>query len=135
MPQSNLSLYFSSNLITVMEEVLGYDWNVFLSDIGGSLGFLLGLSVIGALGLVEQIILVVFGRKMSKTGKEEVGEDVKNNSDEKNVPVEKIENLEATKIKLKLDDNEESVMVKNSLNVNDYKQNNIDKSQIITEKY
>lgn len=126
MPQSNLSLYFSSNLITVMEEVLGYDWNVFLSDIGGSLGFLLGLSVIGALGLVEQIILVVFRRKITKKDKE----DVQNNAEEKNTS----NDADAAKVRIKLDDNEENV-VRNSLNVNDYKQNNIDKSQIITEKY
>lgn len=120
-----------------MEEVLGYDWNVFLSDIGGSLGFLLGLSVIGALGLVEQIILVVFGRRMSKQGKEEENEDVKNNSDEKKGHGENNlgnENSDLPKTKIKLDDNEDNV-VKNSLNVNDYKQNNIDKSLITTDKY
>lgn len=66
MPESNLSLYFSSNLVTVMDEVLGYDWNNFISDMGGSLGFLLGLSVIGALSLVEQIFLLLLCNRWGK---------------------------------------------------------------------
>lgn len=66
MPESNLSLYFSSNLITVMDEVLGYDWNTFISDMGGSLGFLLGLSVIGALSLAEQIFLLLFDNNLCR---------------------------------------------------------------------
>lgn len=41
-PNSIISLYYSSNLVTKLSEVVGYDWNQFLSDIGGSLGFLLG---------------------------------------------------------------------------------------------
>lgn len=41
-PNSMLTLYYSSNLVTKLSEVVGYDWNQFLSDIGGSLGFLLG---------------------------------------------------------------------------------------------
>lgn len=72
MPESNLSLYFSSNLVTVMDEVLGYDWNNFISDMGGSLGFLLGLSVIGALSMVEQIFLLLFdNNKWSKRKQKE----------------------------------------------------------------
>lgn len=39
-----------------MEEKLGYDWNFFLSDIGGSLGFFLGISVVGIVGIVENLI-------------------------------------------------------------------------------
>lgn len=54
-----------------MDEVLGYDWNTFISDMGGSLGFLLGLSVIGALSLVEQIFLLLFDNKLCGKNKEE----------------------------------------------------------------
>ena len=35
---------------------LGYDWSLFISDLGGSLGFLLGLSVLGIIGIFERII-------------------------------------------------------------------------------
>lgn len=49
-----------------MDEILGYDWNNFISDMGGSLGFLLGLSVIGALSLVEQIFLLLLCDKWCK---------------------------------------------------------------------
>lgn len=91
MPESNLSLYFSSNLVTVMDEVLGYDWNNFISDMGGSLGFLLGLSVIGALSMIEQILLLLScckkrgGEKVEEEGRAEK-EDVRGE-----VPVIKIE--------------------------------------------
>lgn len=87
MPESNLSLYFSSNLVTVMDEVLGYDWNTFISDMGGSLGFLLGLSVIGALSLAEQIFLLVFDHKMCKR-KQKEGEAVEEGG---SVPIIKVE--------------------------------------------
>ncbi|KAF5308059.1 hypothetical protein FQR65_LT06434 [Abscondita terminalis] len=52
----SLKIYYSSNLIAQMEEVVGYDFNNFVSDLGGSLGFLLGLSVLGAVGLIENVI-------------------------------------------------------------------------------
>lgn len=44
-----------------MEEKLGYDWNSFLSDIGGSLGFFLGLSVIGIIDVFEALFILIFG--------------------------------------------------------------------------
>ncbi|KAJ8980978.1 hypothetical protein NQ317_013432 [Molorchus minor] len=59
-PNSIISLYYSSNLVTKVNEVIGYDWNQFLSDIGGSLGFLLGLSVIGLITMVEEICHIIF---------------------------------------------------------------------------
>lgn len=52
---STLIIYFSSNLVPKMNEIMGYDWNLFLSDLGGSLGFLLGLSVLSAIGVIGQI--------------------------------------------------------------------------------
>lgn len=41
-PSSLIHLYFGSNLVSVMREMVSYDWNQFVSDVGGSLGFLLG---------------------------------------------------------------------------------------------
>lgn len=57
---SLITIYYSSNLVTQMNEVISYDWNVFLSDIGGSLGFLLGLSVIGVITVFEELIQMIY---------------------------------------------------------------------------
>ncbi|KAF7280592.1 hypothetical protein GWI33_005719 [Rhynchophorus ferrugineus] len=51
-----IAIYCTSNLITYMNEMLGYNVNGFVSDIGGSLGFLLGLSVIGFITVMEKIL-------------------------------------------------------------------------------
>lgn len=131
MPESNLSLYFSSNLVTVMDEVLGYDWNNFISDMGGSLGFLLGLSVIGALSFVEQIFLLIFDHKVCKRRKQmddgkqedETGENARE------VPI----------IKIECKDEEKKALQNNEKNNNnaDY-YNNIKKAKNehnIIEKY
>lgn len=40
---------------------MAYDWSVFLSDLGSSLGFLLGLSVLGIIGIVERLIDLLYG--------------------------------------------------------------------------
>ncbi|KAJ8721826.1 hypothetical protein PYW08_004228 [Mythimna loreyi] len=45
--QTHLYIYFNSMMVSVYEERYNYDWNLFVSDLGGSVGFLLGLSVIG----------------------------------------------------------------------------------------
>lgn len=42
-PSSTIHLYFESNLVSVMDEKAGYDFNQFVADVGGSLGFLLGM--------------------------------------------------------------------------------------------
>lgn len=39
----------------IVEERPGYDGSQFLADIGGSLGFLLGLSVLGFIGILEKV--------------------------------------------------------------------------------
>lgn len=139
MPESNLSLYFSSNLITVLDEVVGYDWNAFLSDMGGSLGFLLGLSVIGAITVLEQLILLLFCRKKKSedeekenVAEEETHEEANNfKSITSNVPQISITCNE-------VDDKEKSLeMEKNSVNNNIYfnkAYNNNEKTPII-EKY
>ncbi|XP_028032733.1 degenerin-like protein asic-1 [Bombyx mandarina] len=50
--QIQLYLYFNSMMVSVYEERYNYDWNLFLSDLGGSIGFLLGLSVIGIMDVL-----------------------------------------------------------------------------------
>lgn len=77
---SVISIYYSSNLITEMDEVLGYDWNGFLSDIGGSMGFLLGLSVIGVITMIESGIKLVCG--VGHRRDEETVNKSSNNNDE-----------------------------------------------------
>ncbi|KAJ9595504.1 hypothetical protein L9F63_013269, partial [Diploptera punctata] len=58
---SHLYLYYTSRRIEVSEERLAYDWSLFLADLGGSLGFLLGLSVLGIIGIVERLIDMLYG--------------------------------------------------------------------------
>ncbi|XP_013193427.1 degenerin-like protein asic-1 [Amyelois transitella] len=53
--QTNLYIYFNGMLVSVYEERYNYDWNLFLSDLGGSVGFLLGLSVISVMAMCGKI--------------------------------------------------------------------------------
>lgn len=46
-----------------MDEIIAYDWNLFLADLGGSLGFLLGLSVLSAFGAIEQLFVAIIKKK------------------------------------------------------------------------
>ncbi|CAF4907687.1 unnamed protein product [Pieris macdunnoughi] len=50
--QTQVYIHFNNMMVSVFEEKYNYDWNVFLSDLGGSVGFLLGLSVIGLIGIL-----------------------------------------------------------------------------------
>lgn len=50
----------------MMEEKLSYDWNDFIADLGGSVGFLLGLSVISIIGALEFIVKLLFDQKEEK---------------------------------------------------------------------
>lgn len=124
-PGSNINLYFLSNLITTMEEVIGYDWNSFLSDIGGSLGFLLGLSVIGTITIAENFLQMVF--KITKDNKEE---NTKNNyvQDKENPPLNKEQQI-----------SEEEKDVKNIIdylnNCDYYEKNSIVKKHEEVNKY
>lgn len=43
-------------MVTNIEERAGYDFSQFVADMGGSLGFLLGLSVIGLIVVLEKIL-------------------------------------------------------------------------------
>jgi len=62
---SQLYLFYNSRLVQVAEERLAYDWSLFLSDLGSSLGFLLGLSVLGIIGIVERLIDLLYGSLQS----------------------------------------------------------------------
>ncbi|XP_052758196.1 uncharacterized protein LOC113522312 [Galleria mellonella] len=53
--ESQLYIYFNGMVVTVYEERYNYDWSLFLSDLGGSIGFLLGLSVISLLTICGNI--------------------------------------------------------------------------------
>ncbi|XP_044252939.1 uncharacterized protein LOC123003935 [Tribolium madens] len=67
---STIAIYFASNLVTELNDVISYDWNVFLADIGGSLGFLLGLSVIGFVNVIEEVVKLIFrvsGKEKTET--------------------------------------------------------------------
>ncbi|KAJ8882799.1 hypothetical protein PR048_014613 [Dryococelus australis] len=53
---SQLYVFYSSHIVKNIREHYSYNWNSFLADLGGSLGFLLGLSVIGLLELLEKAV-------------------------------------------------------------------------------
>jgi hypothetical protein len=57
---SNYCNFFSFQII---EERPGYDLSQFIADMGGSLGFLLGLSVLGFIGLMEKVSLLINNQK------------------------------------------------------------------------
>ncbi|XP_068633499.1 degenerin-like protein asic-1 [Battus philenor] len=53
--QSQLYIYFNSMMVSVYEERYNYDWNLFMSDLGGNIGFLLGLSVISLISIIGSV--------------------------------------------------------------------------------
>lgn len=55
-PGSKIYIYYTSKMVTNIEERAGYDFSQFVADMGGSLGFLLGLSVIGLIVVIEKIL-------------------------------------------------------------------------------
>jgi hypothetical protein len=55
-PGAKLYIYYTSKLVTNIEELPGYDWSQFVADMGGSVGFLLGLSVIAVIVVLEKIL-------------------------------------------------------------------------------
>lgn len=54
---TSISLHFPSGLYTFLKEEEGYDQSMFLADLGGSLGFMLGISVITVLELYDWMLL------------------------------------------------------------------------------
>lgn len=57
---SQVFLYYTSKMVTTLEEKSSYDFTQFLADMGGSLGFLLGLSVIGFIIILEKTLGYLF---------------------------------------------------------------------------
>lgn len=53
---SRIYIYYTSKMVTNIEERAGYDSSQFVADMGGSLGFLLGLSVIGLIVVLEKFL-------------------------------------------------------------------------------
>ncbi|EEB18683.1 conserved hypothetical protein [Pediculus humanus corporis] len=50
---STAIIYFSSKTVITLEERYSYNWSDFLGEIGGTVGFLLGLSIIGAIDIIS----------------------------------------------------------------------------------
>ncbi|CAG9773968.1 unnamed protein product [Ceutorhynchus assimilis] len=79
-PYSFIAMYYPNNLVTQMRENLAYNINAFVSDIGGSLGFLLGLSVIGLIQVLEKIVCKLIKTCYRKKKPEDEHSDVISNS-------------------------------------------------------
>ncbi|CRK93362.1 CLUMA_CG006903, isoform A [Clunio marinus] len=77
-PGSQIYIYYTSKMITNIEERAGYDFSQFIADMGGSLGFLLGLSVIGLIVALEKILGYLFLDKLIKNNEEKANENVEN---------------------------------------------------------
>lgn len=60
---SKIYIYYTSKMVTNIEERPGYDSSQFVADMGGSLGFLLGLSVIGLIVVIEKVLGIMFLNK------------------------------------------------------------------------
>lgn len=69
----------------IVEEFHGYDLTQFVADLGGSLGFLLGLSVLGLIGLLEKIVELLFIRRLiaEKVSKRKQDKEQQKANDEK----------------------------------------------------
>lgn len=65
-PRSQVSMYYTSKMVSVIEERVGYDLSQFVADMGGSLGFLLGLSVIGLIKVFEKVMSLLCLQSLDK---------------------------------------------------------------------
>lgn len=54
--QSQLLIYYNSPLVEKQVEYWSYDFSQFVADAGGSMGFLLGVSVIGIVSILENAV-------------------------------------------------------------------------------
>lgn len=59
-PGSKLFIYYTSRMVANIEERTAYDSSQFLADMGGSVGFLLGLSIIGIITALEIVLGYMF---------------------------------------------------------------------------
>lgn len=76
-PHSKVYIYYTSKMVTNLEERSSYDSSQFLADMGGSLGFLLGLSVIGFIILLEKVLGYFFLDELAKKYKEKMKKSAK----------------------------------------------------------
>uniref|UniRef100_A0AAR5QAC6 Uncharacterized protein n=1 Tax=Dendroctonus ponderosae TaxID=77166 RepID=A0AAR5QAC6_DENPD len=75
--RSFIAMHYANNLVTEMKELVGYNVTAFIADIGGSLGFLLGLSVVGFIRVIERIvcsIIKTYYQKKKKPDEEQRSE-------------------------------------------------------------
>lgn len=83
---SKIYIYYTSKMVTNIEERAGYDFSQFIADMGGSLGFLLGLSVIGLIVVVEKVLGYWFLNKFIEEYKAKKMLENENEKPEKNAP-------------------------------------------------
>lgn len=63
---SQIYVFFNSRLVTLMEERPAYDWSSFFTDMGATLGFLLGLSVMEFINVFEKGVDFITSKKSKK---------------------------------------------------------------------
>ncbi|XP_062551382.1 uncharacterized protein LOC134216530 isoform X4 [Armigeres subalbatus] len=84
-PSGQLWLYYTSKMVTIIEEFHSYDLTQFVADLGGSLGFLLGLSVLGLIGLLEKIVALLFIRNLIAEKRNRTNERKSKQTNEKGI--------------------------------------------------
>lgn len=62
---SQMDIFYSTKVVATIEEKPGYDFSTFVADMGGSLGFLLGLSVLGFITILEKICVMATRERQS----------------------------------------------------------------------
>lgn len=77
-------------MVTNLEERTSYDTSQFLADMGGSLGFLLGLSVIGFIIVLEKILGYMFLDKMLEEYKQKTQKDTSSGQQQQQIKEAKV---------------------------------------------
>lgn len=77
-PGSKIFIYYTSKMVTNVEERSGYDFSQFVADMGGSLGFLLGLSIIGIITALEIILGYLFLDRLTEKLKKKRSDEKEN---------------------------------------------------------
>ncbi|XP_058451372.1 uncharacterized protein LOC131430409 [Malaya genurostris] len=97
-PAAQLWMYYTSKMVTIVEEFHGYDLTQFVADLGGSLGFLLGLSVLGLIGLLEKIFELLFIRRWiaERKIKRKLNEGFENSTEKRQDELSQHESSDAT---------------------------------------
>ncbi|KAH8392305.1 hypothetical protein KR215_005485 [Drosophila sulfurigaster] len=96
-PRTLIYIYYTTKLISMIEERPSYDTTQFIADVGGSLGFLLGLSVLGLIGILEHLMLFFCGdcikrlqQKNEKRAQAENSEDAHSQSSDETLDVDSV---------------------------------------------